>query len=84
MIVFTTHEHLNRRGVAMDLTRRYGEDYQLVLIDPSSVDELRQKLLPSQANRLIATVQTRDDVVTWLRQNDGPGVPWPKYAFEGV
>ena len=84
MIVFTSLEYLRRRGIATNFSRRYGRDYQLVLIDPNPVDELRRQLSRSKARRLIATVPTRDDLVPWLRTYDGPGIPWPRYAIEGV
>lgn len=84
MIVFTSLEHWNQRGVPTQLARRYGRDYQIVLIDPNPVDELRRQLPRSRARRLIDTVPTRDDLVPWLRDYDGPGVPWPRYAVEGI
>ena len=84
MIVFTSLEHLSQRGVASELARRYGRDYQLVLIDPNPVDELRRQLPRSKARRVIGVVPTRDDLVPWLRNHDGPGVPWPRYAVEGI
>lgn len=84
MVVFTTLEHLNRRGVATKLARRHGRDYQLVVIDHNPVDVVRRQLSRAKAKRLIATIPSRDDVVLWLRQHDGPGVPWPRYALEGI
>ena len=72
MLVFTTFEYLNGRGNATRLAGRYGNDYKLVLIDESPVETLRSRLSRNKAKRVLATIPSRDDVVSWLRQHDGP------------
>ena len=56
MIIFTTIEHLNGRGVPASLTRRFGKDYQVVLIDPSTVKDMRKKADCTINDIVLATV----------------------------
>lgn len=84
MIIFTTIEHLNGRGVPASLTRRFGKDYQVVLIDPHTVKEMRKQARRSTKKRIRDTIPSRDDIVVWLRKNDTSGIPWPKYTVEGL
>ena len=84
MVVFTTLDHLERRGTTWRLARRYGEAYRLVLIDCRTTEEIREILRPTSSRRLLATIVSRNDIVAWLRHYDTPGEPWPKYAIEGL
>ena len=84
MIVFTTLEHLRRRGVPGALVRRYGRDYEIVLITTESIEKIRELTPGKTGKRLVGVIPSRHDIVAWLRENDTTDIPWPRYAVEGL